>query len=139
MSLASLHHAWVLALFFSLRVMAQDGGVPDGGLDAGLGDFPVTITPLALEATPLAPFADPIYGTCPDAPPVQVLDGGWHLLPPQRSARIACIMATCEGDRLLRKEKLQTSPPPWWWTTASGVAVTLAGAAFAAGKLWPKP
>lgn len=78
-------------------------------------------------------FDASLYATCPEAPPVVALDGGWALLPPARAERLACLMATCEADRRMKQEALEASPPPGWWLGASAVVVVVAAAAFAVG------
>lgn len=99
------------------RAAESDGGAPDAGVDAGI-----------------QLFADPLYATCPDAPPTIPLDGGWTLTPPERNARLACFMVTCETDRRQKKSDLDGAPPPQWWVVASAAVVTVAAAAFALGR-----
>ncbi len=70
-----------------------------------------------------------LYSTCPDAPPTIDLDGGWKLMPPERSARLRCLLVTCETSRKLA-ENDQRSAPPWWW------AVTIGAVAAAATLAW---
>jgi hypothetical protein len=90
-------------------------------------------------------FSDTIYATCPDAPPVIVLDGGvageafagWRLMHPDRAARVACLMQTCEVDRKLREVREDAAPPPWWWVGSVSVALGLAVAAFFLGRSIP--
>lgn len=67
-------------------------------------------------------FSDTIYSSCPEAPPTVKLDGGWQLVPPERDQRIACLMDTCDTDRMLRKEraKAEANVPPWWWAIGVG-------------------
>lgn len=120
LSLASLHRAWVFALFIGLRAVAQDGGA-DGGV---VQDAP-------------APFSSTLYATCPEAPPVIMLDGGFVLLPPARAARNACLLATCESDRLAKEKTLEA--PPAWWVVASSTATALAGGAFLLGRFTAPP
>lgn len=101
--------ALVLAL-----VLASDAGVPvDGGIRV---------------------FEDPIYSVCPEAPPVIPLDGGWTLTPPERNARLACGLVTCETDRRLKGEQLQAAPPPGWLVGSSVVVVLVATVTFFVGR-----
>lgn len=79
-----------------------------------------------------APFADPLYSTCPEAPPVVELDGGAVLLPAMRAARVACLMETCDDAR--RRGKTVAETPPWWWVFASGALVV----GLVGGYLIPK-
>lgn len=92
-----------------LLLLAADGGV---SFDAG--------------APPS--FDGPLYATCPDAPPLEPLDGGWYL-PRARGERLSCLMATCESDRSRReKESAVAAPPLWWvWMTTAAVAAGVAG------------
>lgn len=71
---------------------------PDAGVDAGGPKFTVAV-----------------YDSCPAAPPVEVLDGGWVLMPPARSARLACIVATCEARQAQLRERTENAPPPPPW------------------------
>ncbi len=87
--------------------------------DAGQFDAPVT-------------FTDPIYKSCLAASPlteIQNPDGGtpWALLPPDRYARHACILASCEKDR----EVKQTAD--WATTSIVAAACFVVGGALAAG------
>lgn len=89
-------------------------------------------------------FASTIYSTCPEAPPVIVLDGGisgayagWRLMSPERAARVACLMQTCEVDRKLREVRENAAPPPWWWVGSASVAIALAALAFWIGRTLP--
>jgi hypothetical protein len=79
-------------------------------------------------------FDDPLYATCPDAPPMVVLDGGWTLVPPERNARNACFMATCEADRRQKKAELDNASTLQGWTVATVAVVTVAIVAFALGR-----
>lgn len=88
-------------------------------------------------------FDAPLYGSCPEAPPpepvevrgsffgpVEALDGGqsW-LLSPERAARNACLMATCESHRAqLEAGPVQT---PLGYVLALGIG--LAAGALAGG------
>lgn len=107
---------------------------------------------LAFAVTPADPadggvpaFTSTLYATCPDAPPVIVLDGGvagagfagWRLMHPDRAARIACLMQTCEVDRKLRELREDAAPPPGWWIGVVSGALALAALAFWAGRALP--
>lgn len=97
----------VLVLVAQLAGSAADA---DAGIDGG--------------ASVPAPFSDALYVTCPAAEPVVALDGGWVLMPPDRAARTACLLATCEAARKQTQEPL--TPPSWlWW----GVGLVVAGTA----------
>lgn len=113
--------ALAIALSLILSADARAAEV-DGGLDAGTLDAGIQL------------FADPLYATCPDAPPMVQLDGGWTLVPPERNARNACFMVTCETDRRQKKSDLDGAPPPQWWVVATAAVVTVAAAAFALGR-----
>lgn len=91
---------------------------PDAGVDGGI-----------------RVFEDPIYASCPDAPPVIPLDGGWTLTPPERNARLACGLVTCETDRRLKGEQLKAAPPPGWLIGSSVAVVVVAAAAFFVGRV----
>lgn len=111
--------------------------------DAGPGDAPVapTLAPVAPVAAPDAGTSPgsgessalaPLYATCPNAPPVEVLDGGWVLMPPERASRVACLMATCE-ERRKQQEADAAGAPPNWFLQAAAVVVVVGTAAFAVG------
>lgn len=104
----------MFALSFVALVGALDGGVERVPLDRGVAV---------------------IYDTCPAAPPTVALDGGWKLLPPERAARLACIMETCEVDRKLARAELKAAAPPLWWLAVVGAAVS----AFLLGWFLPRP
>lgn len=90
----------------------------------------------------------PLYDQCPDAPPpeavevrgsffepVAVPDGGtsW-LLPPERAARVACLMKTCETRRT-QLEEGDTAPMVLVMTLAIGMGVGLATGALLVWQL----
>ena len=113
--------SWVLLMMLS----AVDGGV---------SALPVT-------------FTDAVYASCPDAPPsidasgFQLPDGGTSdlgsvLLPPLRSARIACLMETCDTDRMGKQKLLDGPAKPLWWV--GWVAALSLGMTFGLGvaQLW---
>ncbi len=94
-----------------------------------------------------ATFTDAIYGSCPDAPPsvdgsgLALPDGGTSdlgsvLLPPLRSARIACLMETCDTDRMGKQKLLDGPAKPLWWV--GWVAALSLGMTFGLGvaQLW---
>lgn len=54
-------------------------------------------------------WARPLYALCPAAAPRVLLDGGWSLMPPERTARLDCIMVTAD-ERVLQ---LEAVPPPF--------------------------
>lgn len=92
-----------------------------------------------------ANFDAPLYATCPDAPAsrdasdiwlgdagapdVHLIDPGASYLPSRRSARIACLLETCDVDRQ-GKQKILDGPsaPAWWagWVAAFGTGVSVA-------------
>lgn len=99
----------MISLLASIVLSTADGGTPFPVNDAG--------TPLPA-----------IYGSCPAAPPVTVLDGGWILLPPERAARNACMLAACEFDRKEKEHQLETiSPNVVVVVVAIGLAVGVSG------------
>lgn len=103
-------------------VLAQaDGGTPLPVNDAG------------------GSYSAPLYETCPAAPPSLVLDGGFVLLPPERSARLACLMETCDADRARREKEMKAAPaqaPAWWALLGASVSSVIIG--FTAAKLVTK-
>lgn len=121
-----------LALVLSVALSQLDGGVV---LVTAESNNPVSLA-MVDAGTPIvmAPYSDALYSTCPAAPDAVELDGGWLLLPPVRSKRVSCLMATCEDDRLRRKTDGDVKPPPAWWVTAISAAVVAAGGAFAIGR-----
>jgi hypothetical protein len=62
-------------------------------------------------------WQQPLYGTCPEAPPPVAIDGGSWILEPARAARVECLMATC----LSRQEQLEAAP-----ATPTGVMIGVA-------------
>lgn len=99
---------------------------------------------LLLAADP-ATFSDPLYATCPEAPPTEkVVEAGKAPRPlvvgdvlasAARSARIACLMDTCDVDRM-SKAKLLDGPqgPKWWLSLGSAFSFGLTvGAALLVG------
>lgn len=76
---------------------------------------------------------DSIYSTCPAAPPLQAIDGGWVMLFP-RAARNACLFETCEADRSRRAAEKAESPPPTQWVVWATGIVMAASAGFSLGK-----
>lgn len=75
-------------------------------------------------------YSAPLYETCPAAPPSLVLDGGFLLFPPERAARIACLMETCESDRMRREKAMRDAPaevPVWWQLLGVGAVSMLTG------------
>jgi len=97
---------------------------------------------LALSAEPT--FSEPLYASCPEAPPsetvtkdqpVRVLVPGDVILSAARASRVACLMETCDLDRQ-SKAKLLDGPqgPKWWLTLASAFSFGLTvGAAVMVG------
>lgn len=63
-----------------------------------------------------------LYSSCPEAPPTIDLDGGWKLMPPERSARLRCLLVTCETSRKLAQLDQQRAPAWWWVLTVGAVA-----------------
>lgn len=120
-----------LALVLSVALSQLDGGVV---MVTAESNNPVSIGLLDAGTPIVTPFSDTLYSTCPTAPDAVELDGGWLLLPPVRSERVSCLMATCEDDRLRRKSDGDVKPPPAWWVTAISAAVVAAGGAFAIGR-----
>lgn len=88
-------------------------GAPDGGAE--------------LELRP--DWASPLYSDCPDAGPALAQPGGGWLLPADRAARNACLMATCD----VRRQQLEAAPPPLGMTSllfsalAFGAGLVLGG------------
>jgi len=104
-----------------LSVLVQADGGHDFTIDAG---------ELRGERKPLSS----LYTSCPGAPPVQPLDGGWVLLPPSRAARNACLFTVCESDRSRREQEMAVAPtPPSWIFWAVGISVA-AGGGYTLGK-----
>lgn len=114
----------------SILLVGQVSGV-DGGVANVVAQFDAPVT-----------FTDPIYKSCSDAPPVievsnpdggsdQMPDGGvaakWLLLPPERAARHACILASCETNRA------QEANANYALISVVGAAGVLIGAAIGAG------
>lgn len=118
-------------------VLAQADGGHDFTVNAALDAGP-TIDAGGAYVGAAVTFTDTIYGTCPVAPPVQVLDGGWKLLSPERAARTACLMEICDTDRMRRAKEQAAEPAPWWWVSLVGSVVSTAiltyGAVKAAGE-----
>lgn len=87
---------------------------------------------------------DPIYASCPDAPPTEVVAPssvdrlveslksgtleGYRLMTPTRSARLACFIEACDTDRKLKAKLLEAPNGPAWWSLIAG--------SFAAGILF---
>lgn len=87
---------------------------------------------------------DPIYASCPDAPPTEVVSKanverllaeltsgaleGYRVMAPQRSARLACFLEACDADRRLKAKLLDAPNGPVWWSLIAG--------SFAAGILF---
>jgi hypothetical protein len=110
-------------------------------VDGGVVDAPVT---------GLDPF-DPLYSSCPVAPPAVVIDtlnrvgiateiasgsfNGFTLMSPARSARVACLMDTC-GEALKGERKVTEQPPYWWLVLGSALSIGIALGVMARG-LWP--
>lgn len=67
---------------------------------------------LAIDGGTPRGFDGPLYRACPEAPPMQRLDGGVVLMPPERAARVACLMETCEAHRVILEEYRKDEPPP---------------------------
>lgn len=94
-------------------IAVTDAGIEQGGpVDAGTEE--------------IATYTSPLYSTCPVAPPVQVLDGGWFLMSPERNVRIACLMTTCDVDRSRREKEQAQSAAPASWVAVVGAAVSSA-------------
>jgi hypothetical protein len=72
---------------------------------------------------------------CPDAPPSMELDGGWRLLPPERAARLSCIIGTCEKRVEQAQAKDRDLPPPLWFVGWAASLVLVAALAW----LLPRP
>lgn len=97
-------------------------------------------TDVRVSTAPPAP-ADAGYVTivypCPEAPPLQRLDGG-YLMSDSRAARLACQLAACQEHRdVLRREIDDANPPlppelpPSWQTWTMGLAIAVfSGAVF---------
>lgn len=105
---------------FTLIMLAQ----ADGGHDLAVDDA--------------GTYTAQVYSTCPGAPPVQVLDGGWKLLPPERAERIACLMAVCESERDRRAKEMAATPPQPSWLVYVGTAASSFAAGFTLAKLFGK-
>lgn len=112
-----------MSLLVLLAALAQapDGGVP-ASADAGI-----------------QVFDDPIYAMCPDAPPATELDGGWLLISPERTARLACGLVTCETNRRQKSEQLAEAPPPYWWVYATTAVLIFGALGFAVGRATAPP
>jgi len=117
--------ALVLAVLLS-QLDAGVGSTADGGFDC--------VLPYCSKTPAIAPFASSLYSTCPDAPLAMTLDGGWVLMPPERSARVACLMMTCETDRLQKEDAAKLAPPPMWWVVGISAVVTAGAVAFGVGR-----
>jgi len=78
-----------------------DGGAPDAGR-----------------------YGDALYAQCPandpTQPATQDADGSWRL-PPQRAARQACLLVTCDE----RRKQLEVAPPPLGTTSLLFSAIAL--------------
>jgi len=86
---------------------------------------------------------EPLYSSCPDALPTEVitpvnapllgqmlLDGalnGHRLSTPERAARLACFIESCDADRKSKAKLLEAPTGPGWWSLIAGT--------FAAGLL----
>jgi hypothetical protein len=79
-------------------------------------------------------FSASLYATCPDAPPTEKLDGGWVLMPPERAARVACLMETCEAHRRRLETHVEEAASPWWWVAAVAATVAAGAAGFVLGR-----
>jgi hypothetical protein len=96
------------------------------------------------DAGVLAPtFSEPLYATCPEAPPAEkVTNDTWlrppagsYILSPKRAARNACLMETCDVDRQKKEQLLDgSSAPNWAVQFGIGVATGIA-AGFTIGRL----
>ncbi len=120
----------------ALALLMMLAAAPDGGVSGtGIADS-IFMAPPSSDAGVVvyAPFKDPLYSVCPDAPEAQELDGGALLLPPLRATRVSCLMATCEDDRLSRKKGDEIKPPPAWWVTAISAAVLVGAGMFTVGR-----
>jgi len=74
-----------------------------------------------------------IYASCPAAPPIVEMDGGWYM-PNERAARLSCIVTACEVDRSRRAEESKNSlPPPPWMAWVAGLVIA-ATAGFSVGR-----
>lgn len=110
----------------------------DGGHDIAVDDAGSRAGGLAEHVGAAQTFTDTIYSTCPVAPPVQVLDGGWVLSPPERAARVACLMEICDVDRTRRAKEQETAPAPNSWLVTAGAAVSAAIAAYSLARNLPR-
>lgn len=140
--------------FTLLMTLAQaDAGISTPAPDAGvvielINAFGELVSPTSssalADAGVLAPtFSEPLYATCPDAPPAEkVTNDTWlrppvgsYILSPKRAARNACLMETCDVDRQ-KKEQLLTgsTAPNWAIQFGVGVATGIA-AGYTIGRL----
>jgi len=98
-----------------------------------LSNLPVSrVGGVEVDAGQISPL-DTLYATCPAAPPVEVLDGGWVLMAPTRAGRVACLFETCDAKRKADRDTIAAAPPPALWIVWGASIVMIAVAAYGVG------